>query len=118
MTGTDDDLPVFTAWLAFLEWLLPVTDGFPHRARFTFTQRLQNLALDVAEDLVDARYAASGRKVEVLRRANLRLEKLRVLLRLAHGQRHLATRQYEHAVRQLWEVGRMVGGWHRQQRNG
>lgn len=31
-----DALPIFTAWLQFLEWLLPATEKFPKRVRFTF----------------------------------------------------------------------------------
>jgi len=32
-------------------------------------------------------------------------------MRLAHEQRHLDVRRYEHAARTIDEVGRMVGGW-------
>jgi hypothetical protein len=38
----------------FLEWLMPATEKFPKRARFSFSQRIDNLALDVA-DTLDAR---------------------------------------------------------------
>jgi hypothetical protein len=109
-----DELPVFVAWLDFVSWILPTTAGFPHRVRFTLAQRIDSLVLDVVEDLVEARY--SRRRLDVLRRANLRLEKLRVLLRLSFQQRHLAHRQYEHASRALVEVGSMLGGWQRYER--
>ncbi len=104
-----DELPVFTKWLEFLNWLLPTTEKFPKKVRFTLIQRIDNLALDVVEDLVEARYSRD--KQVPLRRANLRLEKLRVLLRLSYQQKHLPSRQYEHAIRVLHEVGSMVGGW-------
>jgi hypothetical protein len=75
-----DELPIFSRWMQFLEWLLPATERFPKRVRFTFAERINNLALDIAEDLVEARYRKD--KEPVLRRINLRLEKLRILLRL------------------------------------
>jgi hypothetical protein len=50
---------------------------FPAKTRFSFGQRIEGIALDVVEDLVEARY--SREKRATLRRANLRLEKLRVL---------------------------------------
>jgi hypothetical protein len=79
MTPDDqEDLPIFTAWMQFLEWLLPATEKFPKRVRFTFADRINNLALDIAEDLVEARYTRD--KQAILRRVNLRLEKLRILL--------------------------------------
>ncbi len=104
-----DELPVFTKWVEFLDWLLPTTEKFPRKVRFTLTQRIDNLALDVIEDLVEARYSRD--KGGPLKRANLRLEKIRVLLRLCYRQKHLPSRQYEHAMRVLYEVGSMIGGW-------
>lgn len=68
------------------------------------------------EDLVEARY--SRRKVEILKRINLKLERLRVLLRISHELEYLPHRSYEFAMRSLDEVGRMVGGWIKQQEKG
>lgn len=108
-----EDLPVFVHWTAFVEWLLPTTGKFPKRVRFTLSDRIDNLALDVVEDLVEARY--SRRKTEILKRINLKLERLRVLLRLCHTLQYLPHRSYEFAMRSLEEVGQMVGGWIKQQ---
>lgn len=47
----------------------------------------------------------------LLGRANLGVEKLRFLFRLAMDLRHLDRRRYEHAARSLDEIGRMIGGW-------
>lgn len=108
-----DDLPVFVEWLAFLAWLLPVTEGFPKKVRFTFSERLNNLALDVVEDLIEARY--TRQKAPLLQRANLRLEKMRILLRIAQQQHYLDYRRYEYAMKAINGVGKMLGGWLRQQ---
>ena len=43
--------------------------------------------------------------------ANLGLEKLRLLCRLAQDLGHLDARRYEHAARSLDATGRLVGGW-------
>ena len=108
-----DDLPVFVRWTEFLKWLLPATAKFPKRARFTFANRIDNLALDVVEDLVQARY--TRRKSDILKGVNLKLERLRVLLRLCHDLQYLPHQGYEHAARSINEVGKMVGGWIREQ---
>ena len=109
----DDDLPIFVAWLDFLEWLLPTTAKLPKHIRFTFVNRIDNLALDIAEDLVEARY--SQNKHPVLVRVNLRLERLRVLLRLCHGLGYFPHARCEYAMRRLNDVGAMLGGWLKQQ---
>ncbi len=112
---TEEDLPIFIKWTEFIEWLFPHTEKFPKRARFTLALRLENLALDIIEDLVEARYTRD--KKAILRGINLRLEKMRILLRLAHGFRYLSTQSYEFAVRSLNQVGSMIGGWIKQQDN-
>jgi hypothetical protein len=110
---THDDLPVFVKWMEFLEWLLAATGKFPQKVRFSFGQRIEGIALDVVEDLVEARYTHDRRAT--LRRANLRLEKLRVLLRLSHKLRYLSHESYAHASKAVNETGRMLGGWMKQQ---
>lgn len=109
MNHAQDDLPIFVLWTAFLEWLLPTTGKFPKSVRFTFANRIDNLALDVIEDLIEARFRTD--KLQILKRADLKLEKIRILLRLCHNLRYLSTKGYEYASRQLAEAGRMLGGW-------
>jgi hypothetical protein len=108
-----DELPIFTHWLEFLGWLLPTTEKFPKRVRFTFADRINNLALDIVEDLVEARYSRD--KQHLLKCINRRLEKLRILLRLCHQLQYLPHQGYEHAMRELNDAGRMLGGWIKQQ---
>ena len=67
------------------------------------------LALDILECLIEARY--SKNKTHLLRQINLLLEKLRVLLRIAHHEKYLATNAYEYASREIQRAGQMTGGW-------
>ena len=112
----NDDLPVFVRWVEFMKWLLPTTEKFPKRVRFTFSNRMDNLALDIVEDLVEARY--THRKADRLKGVNLKLERLRVLLRISHELGFLPHKSYEFAMRSLNDVGRMLGGWIKQQEEG
>ena len=109
----DEDLPVFVKWMDFLDWLLDATEKFPKHVRFTIAVRIENLALDIVEDLVEARYARE--KSVILERANLRLEKIRVLLRISHDRQYLSRKGYLHAMKAVSETGRMLGGWIKQQ---
>lgn len=102
---------VYTRFESFLRWLLQRTEKFPRRAAHTLRQRIDTLALDVFERLIEARYTRD--RAPILRQINLDLEKLRLLLRLAHEQAVLDPRAFRHACTELWEVGRMVGGWQR-----
>lgn len=93
--------------------LLDRTQRFPKVVRFTFSGRIDNLGLDVLQMLVRARWATPTEKVGLLREVDSALACLRVLLRLCHARRTLGSGGYEHVMRGLDEVGRMVGGWQR-----
>jgi hypothetical protein len=109
------DLPIFIKWMDFVKWLLVTLDAFPKKARFNFSDRLTNLALQIIEDLVEARY--SKNKVFVLRRANMNLEKIRIIMRICFELRFLSKNSYEHSSFLINEVGKMLGGWMKQQRD-
>jgi len=110
---TKEDLPIFIKWMDFLKWLLVTTDNFPKKARFTYTDHLINISLLIVEDLVEARY--SKNKFSILRRANMNLEKIRILIRICFELQFLPKKSYEYASRSINEVGKMLGGWMKQQ---
>jgi hypothetical protein len=107
---------LFVHWESFLGWLLDHTERFPKHLRFTLTGRIDNLALDIYERIVAARYRRD--RIALLERINLDLELLRLLLRLAHNRRVLDHRSFAYACASIDTAGRMVGGWLRQQRGG
>ena len=105
----DQVLPVVALWERTLHDLLQRTRKFPRNLRYTLANRIDNLALDVYEGLVEARYTRD--KLDILRRVNLTIEKIRLLTRLSHDEGYLDRRGFEQVARNLDEAGRMVGGW-------
>ena len=108
-----EELPLIVAWERLLGDLLDRTRCVPKAVRFTFSTRIDNLALDVLERLVEARWSGPRRKAACLKEVDLALARLRALLRLACDRGYLARRGYEHVVRGLDEAGRMAGAWRR-----
>ena len=106
---TSIELPLFVHWEKTLKDILSRTEKFPKRIRFSLSSRIDNLAFDIFEKIVEARYAKD--KTAALSQASLSLEKLRVLLRISHDERHLDNKGFEHVCRNIDEVGRMLGGW-------
>jgi len=96
-----------------LLWVIPQLDKFPRVRRFTLGERIEDGLLEVLELLVEAAYQRN--KEASLRRANLHLEVVRHLWRLAHELKVLATRQYEHGAKLIDDLGRQIGGWIRSQ---
>ena len=93
----------------FLLWLVPAVDKLPRSQRFLLGDRIEATALDVLECLIEATYSRNRRPL--LSHANLGIEKLRFLFRLAYDLHHLDVRRFEHAARSLDEIGRLIGGW-------
>lgn len=93
----------------FLLWLIPAVEKFPRSQKFLLGDRMQTLALDVQESLIEATY--SRNPTPHLLACNLRLEKLRFLFRLSMDLHYLDIARYEFAARAIDEIGRLVGGW-------
>ena len=109
-----DPPPVYTLWEQVTADLFARTERFPKSVRQTLTHRIENLALDVLEGIVEARYAPAARKSELLRLIDERLTRLRCVLRIALLRRCLDPGAHEHVMRRVDEAGRMLGGWRRQ----
>ena len=97
-----------------MQWILERTARFPKAHRFTLGERLSLNALEILELITEALYTRS--KLTLLSKADRRLTRLRILLRLAMDTTCLSVRQHEFITKELDEVGRMLGGWIRQQR--
>jgi len=103
------EAPVVERMYQFLRWLLERINKFPRSQRFVLGDRMENTALDILELLIEANY--SQEKRELLRRANLQLQKLRFLIRLAKDGHYLSVSQYEFSAQALNEIGSQIGGW-------
>jgi four helix bundle protein len=115
MTTKITELPIFVKWYDLLKKIMLITDKFSKHTRFTFVDRIQTLCLVGLEELIAARYSRA--KLPHLQDFNLKLENLRVLLRLCHELGYLPHRHYETLAKELSEIGRMLGGWVNQQKN-
>lgn len=92
-----------------LLWMIPQVDKFPRARRFTLGERVESGSLTVLELLVEAAYTHN--KTALLKEANVKLEVLRHVWRLAHELKVIAIRQYEYGAKLIDELGRQIGGW-------
>lgn len=91
-------------------WAVPAIGKFPRTHRFVLGERMENLLYDVLDGLIEARYDR-GKRAELLKWANIRLEQFRFQMRLAKDLRVLGLKQYEHCSKLVDDVGRQIGGW-------
>lgn len=101
--------PIFTRTYDLLRWLIPMTVKFPRQQRFVLAARVQQTALRLHEQLIEATH--SPQPITVLRQADVTLIKLRFYLRLCRDLELLSVGQYGHGARMVDEIGRLLGGW-------
>ncbi|MEQ9326508.1 MAG: diversity-generating retroelement protein Avd [Rhodospirillales bacterium] len=101
--------PALEATFRFMLWLVPTVEKFPKSQRFLLGDRIQTTGLDVMERLIEATY--TRHRGRLLDDANLGIEKMRFMFRMAMDLKHIDLRRYEHAARELDQIGRLVGGW-------
>lgn len=104
-----DDYPLYVAWRYITEYLIDICGKYPKNVRFTLCDRITNISLDVLESIIEAIYAKQ--KTDILRTANLYIEKIRALLQISVNKHYISLNQYEHISRRINDAGKMLGGW-------
>ncbi|MCZ2114400.1 MAG: diversity-generating retroelement protein Avd [Anaerolineae bacterium] len=108
--------PIFVKVYDLLLWLLPKTLKFSREYRFALAVPIQEHAFAVQRCLVEAARATDKREtMRLLRQADVELTMLRYKIRLSRDLKVIDFPGYEHAGRLIDEVGRLLGGWIKQQ---
>jgi len=104
-----EDLIIFKKSYDFSKWLFQHTNKFPKSHRFSAAVRLENAMLEFLRliSIANNRH----QKLPLLRTADEELVTLRILMRFSHDLRFINTKSYEYAIKQLEEIGKMLGGW-------
>jgi hypothetical protein len=93
----------------FNTWLLQIVEKLPRNHKFLLGDRMQTAVMNLMMAVVEATYTKD--RAALLRGAQMNIEKLRFLFRLANHAGIVSHDNYEHAARQLDQIGRGVGGW-------
>jgi len=83
----------------------------PKQDRYTLWQRCENLILDILENILKASHLLKTDKLPVLEQASLKLNLLRIFLRLCKEIRIINNKKYIILQEIIDEIGRMLGGW-------
>jgi len=96
-----------------IKWIVPVVSKFPKDKRYTLGQRIESKLICILELLLQSNY--SKIKIDFLKKANLELEILRYLIRLSYDLQFINLKRYEFISQCINEIGRLIGGWIKQQ---
>ena len=106
---------IVTKMYDLIKYLIPIVNRFPRDFKYTLGDRISNLVLDLLERYVEAYYSGNRQaKMNLLIQNNLKLERLRFLIRLAHDYRLFSNQRFGYICAKTDEVGKMNGGWIKQ----
>jgi hypothetical protein len=86
---------------------------FPKKDKYTLGQKIENLILDVFELIFLAANSRKEEKSNILQKTSLKIDLLKILIRLAKEIRALDIKKYIQLEQELQEIGKMLGGWMR-----
>lgn len=103
------DIPIFTKLYDFYKGLTQAATTFPKTKRYTLGQRLDNITLDIFELLFSI--PQTQNKIATLQKMSIKLDILKILLRLAKDSQAISNKTYLEMQSVLQEIGKMLGGW-------
>lgn len=109
---TNNDYPVVIKSYELSLWYIQKLSTLPRNHRFTLGEQIQTELIGLLMNLTEAIYTRE--KITHLKKANLNIEKLRLLTRLLADLTVLSHKNSRFVGEKLLEIGSMVGGWSKQ----
>lgn len=105
------DIPIFKKSYDLYRTLHDYRKMVPKSDRFTVFERCEHSLLDVIEAILLASSCSKKEKMLALNQASLKLNVLRVFIRLLKDIRAIDIKKYVILECMVDEIGRMLGGW-------
>ncbi len=105
------DIPIFKRAYELYKTMHGCRGAVPKADRHTLWQRIEGLALEALEGILLASQLSKTQKLQPLEQVSVKLNMLRVLLRLAKDIKAIDLKKYATLEMIVDEMGRMLGGW-------
>jgi len=103
---------ILTLTYDFLVYLIPQLSKYPRDQKFNLGDRTQNLTHDILDDFIIAYYSKlSDEKIDRLREANVKLERLRYGIRASHDLHFINNQKYGVISEKINQIGGTLGNW-------
>lgn len=107
----DFDIPIFKKTYDLYKTLHEYRRLVPKNDRFTIFERAEQATLDLIEGIMMASSQKAREKIQTLESVSLKLNMLRVFIRLMKDIKTLDGKKYITIENIIDEIGRMLGGW-------
>ena len=107
----DFDIPIFKKTYDLYKTFHEYRKVVPKQDRFTIFERSESAVLEVLECIMQASSESNKEKLPTLERGSLKLNMLRVFVRLMKDIKTIDGKKYTNLESVIDEIGRMLGGW-------
>lgn len=107
-----DDLKIFQKAYDFLFWVKPTVQRFAKIHKYSLGLQLENETIELLKSIVQANLSRDNKK-RLIQECFIHYETVKVLVRLSKDYKLLSIKQYEFTTKELSEIGRLLGGWHK-----
>ena len=107
----DFDIPIFKKTYDLYKTFYGYRASVPKQDRYTIWQKCEELLLQVLEGILFASQTSKAEKLPYLERTSVKLNFLRVFIRLMKDVKAIDNKKYIATEANLDEIGRMLGGW-------
>ncbi|MDD2731915.1 MAG: diversity-generating retroelement protein Avd [Candidatus Pacebacteria bacterium] len=107
----DFDLPIIHKVYDFYNLFYRYLETFPKKDKYILGQKCENIILDILELIFTAAQTKQENKLDLLEKASVKLNILRIIVRLAKDIKVLDFKKYLTIQKNIDEIGRMLGGW-------
>ena len=104
-----NEVPLFQKIYDFYKLFYTYIDHFPKKSREVLGQKIEQIILEILELISKASY--SKEKIDSLGNASIKLDFLKVLIRITYETKTIDQKKYILMEKELQEMGRMLGGW-------
>jgi len=107
-----DNLILFQKMYDFSLWLMPHTEKFPKIQRFALAKSINEITIDLLSEIVSMNYEKiREEKTRKVNELNIKLDQLRIMIRLSKDFKYISINQYQYAIEKLEEIGKITGGF-------
>lgn len=105
------DIPIFKKAYALYKDFYGIRSSVSKQDRYTIYLRCENVILDIIERILLSSEQSKIEKLPTLKQTSVKLNLLRVLIRLAKDVKAINIKKYTTLEESIDEIGRMLGGW-------
>ena len=107
----DTEIPIFKKLYELYKLLYLYRSSVPKADRYSLWQKAENNCLELLELILSASRSSKPAKLPLLEDASVKLNSLRLFIRLAKETRAIDLKKYVALQSLVDEIGRMLGGW-------